>query len=128
MALTKNQNGESIIGDGSTYTGKMNIQGTLRVNGTYEGEMLKIDQLYIGPNGKVRSNVKAHNIFIEGILIGNIQAEVRVVLQSTARVLGEIKTPEIIIQNGVILEGKCTVSNDLKTSAANLIHNLYKAD
>jgi cytoskeletal protein CcmA (bactofilin family) len=42
--------------------------------------------------------------------------------------LGEVKTPELIIQNGVILEGKCTISNDLKTSASNLITALYQAD
>ena len=39
----------------------------------------------------------------------------------TARILGDIKTPELIIQNGVILEGRCTISNDLKSSARDSI-------
>jgi cytoskeletal protein CcmA (bactofilin family) len=44
----------------------------------------------------------------------------------TAKILGDIKTPELIIQNGVILEGRCTISNDLKSSAKDLLEAEYE--
>jgi cytoskeletal protein CcmA (bactofilin family) len=43
----------------------------------------------------------------------------------TAKVYGDIKTPELIIQNGVILEGRCMIANDLRTSARELIEAEY---
>ena len=45
----------------------------------------------------------------------------------TSRVLGEIRTPELIIQNGVILEGVCIVSPDPKTNPRETILNLYNS-
>jgi len=62
---------------------------------------------------------------VEGLVIGNIKASTRVMLLPTARILGDIRTPELIIQNGVILEGRCIISNDLNQSARTLIENLY---
>jgi hypothetical protein len=44
------------------------------------------------------------------------------------KILGDIKTPELIIQNGVILEGRCMISNDLKHSAKDLIELEYSKD
>ena len=46
----------------------------------------------------------------------------------TARILGDIRTPELIIQNGVILEGRCMISHDLKNSARNYIGSEYERD
>ncbi|MBW7857603.1 MAG: polymer-forming cytoskeletal protein, partial [Leptonema sp. (in: Bacteria)] len=52
----------------------------------------------------------------------------RVMLLPTARILGDISTPELIIQNGVILEGRCMISNDLKHSAKDYINAEYNRD
>ena len=49
-------------------------------------------------------------------------------LLPTARILGDIRTPELIIQNGVILEGRCIISNDLNQSAKTLIESLYTSN
>jgi len=49
-------------------------------------------------------------------------------LLPTAKIYGDIKTPELIIQNGVILEGRCMISNDLKHSAKEIIETEYNKD
>lgn len=115
----------SVIGENSYFNGKLSIRGTLKIDGCYEGEILDVDQIFIGPNGKVKSNIKTVSIVVEGIVIGNIVATSRVHLLSTSRVLGEIFTPELIIQNGVILEGKCRVSKDLDKNVKENIESLY---
>ena len=46
----------------------------------------------------------------------------------TAKIFGDIKTPELIIQNGVILEGRCVIANDLKASAKDVIEAEYLKD
>ena len=115
----------NIIGENSFFTGNFIINGSLKIDGRFEGKTLQAEQLYIGQSGKIKTNINAVSVIVEGLIIGNISATSRVILMPTAMVLGDIKTPELIIQNGVILEGRCTISNDLKTSAKELLEVEY---
>ena len=123
--VSKGEVANSIISEKSFFEGRFMVKGALRVDGRFEGEALEVDQLFVGPNGRIKTNVNAINVVIEGLVIGNVKASTRVMLLPTARVLGDIRTPELIIQNGVILEGRCIISNDLNQSARTLIENLY---
>lgn len=116
----------NLIGENSYFSGRFLINGSLRIDGRFEGKYLQADQLYIGPTGKIKTNINAVSVIIEGLVIGNINASNRVLLMPTAKIYGDIKTPELIIQNGVILEGRCTISNDLKSSAKDLIESDYE--
>lgn len=116
----------SRIGENSYFTGRFYINGSLKIDGKYEGQSLKAEQVYIGVTGKVKTNIQSSLVVIEGIVIGNILATNRVMLLPTARVLGDIKTSELIIQNGVILEGRCMINHDLKNSARHYIGNEYE--
>ena len=81
--------------------------------------------VFVGATGRIKSNIKTVSAVIEGIIIGNIEAKNRVMLMPTSRVLGEIRTPELIIQNGVILEGLCIVAPDPLTNPKETILSLY---
>lgn len=128
MALTKStgDNSTNVIGENSYFSGNFNINGSLRIDGRFEGKSLKADQLYIGTDGKIRTNIEAVSVIVEGLIIGNINASNRVLLMPTAKVFGDIRTPELIIQNGVLLEGKCIIANDLRTSAGDVIKAEYE--
>lgn len=130
MALVKSSQEitNSTIGPNSYFTGRFYINGSLKIDGKFEGKSLQADQLYIGTSGKVKTSVAANSVFVEGVIIGNISAKSRVMLLPTAKIFGDIKTPELIIQNGVILEGRCVIANDLKTSAKDVIEAEYLKD
>ena len=127
MALVKSSQEitNSTIGPNSYFTGRFHINGSLKIDGKFEGKSLQAEQLYIGVQGKVKTNITANSVIVEGVILGNITARNRVMLLPTAKIYGDIKTPELIIQNGVILEGRCTISNDLKHSAKELIEAEY---
>jgi len=127
MALVKGAQEvtNSTIGRDSYFTGRFYINGSLKIDGKFEGKSLQAEQLYIGVTGKVKTNVIANSVIIEGIVMGNVTARNRVMLLPTAKIFGDIKTPELIIQNGVLLEGRCTISNDLKHSAKDIIEVEY---
>ena len=128
MAIVKGTGDLSVnvIGEKSYFTGSFNINGSLRIDGRFEGKSLKADQLYIGTDGKVKTNIEAVSVIVEGLIMGNINATSRVLLMPTAKVYGDIRTPELIIQNGVLLEGRCTIANDLRTSAGDVIKAEYE--
>lgn len=130
MAIVKNVSDvtNSTIGENSYFSGRFFINGGLRIDGKFEGKSLQAESLYIGATGRVKTNITATSVIVEGIIIGNITARNRVMLLPTARILGDISTPELIIQNGVILEGRCMISNDLKHSARDYISAEYNRD
>lgn len=116
---------ETTIGEQSVFEGRFAVRGSLRVDGTFEGQALVVDQLAIGPKGRVRAAITATSVVVEGIIIGNINASRRILLLATARVLGDLKTPELIIQDGVVLEGKCTISHVQLENTSQYVESLY---
>jgi len=116
---------KNVIGTGSQFFGKYKVEGNLRIDGKFEGENLFVEHIQIGPQGKVKTDVEAVSIVVEGIVIGNLNASTRILLLSTARVLGNIKTPELIIQDGVVLEGSCTISHYELNNTKEYVQGLY---
>jgi len=114
------------IGENSAFEGRFLVRGNLRIDGTFEGKALVVDQLQIGEKAKVKTNITATSVVVEGLVIGNITANRRILLLSTARVLGDLKTPELIIQDGVVLEGHCTISHVRIEDTRAYIESLYQ--
>lgn len=121
-----NFHANTTIGEDSAFEGQCAINGNLRVDGRFVGPVLEVEQLYVGPAGKVKTDVTANVVVVEGVVLGNITAESRVMLLSTARVLGNLTTPELIIQDGVILDGECSVGRMHGDSARRFIRALYE--
>ena len=115
----------STIGESSSFEGRFAVRGNLKIDGRFEGEALLVDQLAVGPKARVRTSITATSVVVEGVVIGTISASRRVLLLSTARVLGDIKTPELIIQDGVVLEGRCTISHTRIDNTKQYIEELY---
>lgn len=118
---------DAVIGELSFFKGNIEFSGHIRIDGKYEGQELVVDHLVIGRTGKVRSNIIANTIVVEGVIIGNIEAKTRVMLMPTSAILGDIKTPELIIQNGVVLEGKCIISPELEKNQREIIEKRYQS-
>jgi cytoskeletal protein CcmA (bactofilin family) len=117
---------DSTIGEDTSFEGRFSIRGSLRIDGRFEGDALLVDQLQVGPKGRVKTNIVATSVVVEGLVIGDISATRRILLLATARVLGDIKTPELIIQDGVILEGHCTISHVQIENTPEYIRSLYE--
>lgn len=128
MAELGKTTANNIIGEGSLFEGRFLVNGTMMINGKFEGDIVRVNQIHIGKTGRLTANIDASSVVIEGIVIGNIKASTRAMLLPTARVLGDIRTPELIIHNGVILEGRCLISNNLDEPARETILKEYNRD
>ena len=118
----------SMIGEKSFFDGRFLVKGNMRIDGRFEGQTLLVDQLEIGPKARLKTDITATSVVVEGIIIGNIYASRRILLLATARVLGDIKTPELIIQDGVILEGRCTISHVQIEDTRGYLESLYEGE
>lgn len=102
-------NKNNIIGEGSTFEGTITLEGALRVDGTFLGKNLVMEHVEVGKTGKIRSKITADSIVVEGIVLGDMDSKIRTMLLPTAKILGNITTPELIIQNGVMWDGHCYI-------------------
>ncbi len=121
----KNDLMNSTIGEGSIFEGKFYISGSLRIDGKFEGEIKTDEELVVGETGKVRTNIDARSVVIAGAVIGNIRAEDEVKLLETGMVLGDIITPTLTIQRGVIAQGNITITGGQKKDVKKLIEESY---
>jgi len=105
----------SIIGKGCKINGTIDVQdGTLRIDGEFEGTVTCPDTLIVGKDGRVKAEIKVKNAVIGGVLLGNIDAKEKIELQAGSRVEGDIKTRRLVIDEGVFFEGACKMSPELK--------------
>lgn len=86
------------------FSGPINI----RISGEFEGELETKGILIIGEKANVKAKIiKGENITISGKVKGDILSSKRLVLSSTAKVIGNVETPVLIVNEGAILKGEC---------------------
>jgi cytoskeletal protein CcmA (bactofilin family) len=82
----------------------------LYVDGDVEGTIeLQEHRLTIGPNGKVHSSVKAREVVVLGNIQGNVDASDKLEIRKDARLVGDIKTARIIIEDGAYFKGSIDI-------------------
>ena len=99
------------IGEGSVFNGRFYVNGSILIEGKFQGDIKTDDQLIVGPTGKVKTDIVARRVTIAGTLIGNITASEEVTLEHTGKVLGDIVTPKLNVDEGVITSGKVTITS-----------------
>ena len=77
----------------------------ISLNGEMEGRLELSAALTIGPSGKVKANVKATEIIVDGNVTGNVEAIQRIVLRKGAHLVGDVKTAGIVIEDGAYFKG-----------------------
>jgi cytoskeletal protein CcmA (bactofilin family) len=95
------------IGQGVVIEGRISSSQDLRIDGTVEGTIeVGNHALTVGPRAEVKANLTAKSILIGGSVVGNVTATVRVDLQATASVEGDISSPRLLMADGAVVRGK----------------------
>ncbi|HNR66875.1 MAG TPA: polymer-forming cytoskeletal protein [bacterium] len=99
----------TLLGKGSIFEGNIKVEHGLRVDGQVVGDIVTSDTLVIGKDGSVKGNVKARNLVLGGTISGTAQVSGKIVLESKAVFRGEMNTARLIIDEGALFEGKCSM-------------------
>lgn len=100
---------ETLIGEKCNFIGSIQGDGTLKVDGSINGDIFLSDDLIIGLPSFCKSNITCKNAFINGKINGNILCENTLTIESCGKVKGDITVKNLIIKEGGILDGKCTM-------------------
>jgi cytoskeletal protein CcmA (bactofilin family) len=107
----------TLLGRGSEFEGKLSFEGTVRVDGKLSGEIFSDDVLIIGEGAEVSAEINVGAIIVEGTVHGNIHAKRSVEIRTPGRVRGNIATPSLHIEKGVIFDGQCQMEPNGATGA-----------
>ena len=111
--------GQASIGKAVKINGQIYSKEDLYVDGDVEGTIeLQEHRLTIGPNGKVHSSVKAREVVILGNVQGNVDASDKLEIRKDARLVGDIKTARIIIEDGAYVKGSIDIVKPEQAKAA----------
>jgi cytoskeletal protein CcmA (bactofilin family) len=112
IMFTKNtEKMESFIGANSSFKGDIDVKGTLRIDGSMEGNV-NADWVVLGEKASLKGDVGARGIVIGGRVEGNLKAKELVEIKSKGQVYGEIFTNKLSIVEGGVFNGKSIMQGD----------------
>jgi cytoskeletal protein CcmA (bactofilin family) len=100
----------SIIGEGTRFKGEFDLNGLLRIDGDFSGVIRTRGKVLVGRNGRAECTMHAGTVVVGGVVKGAITSTEKVIVLSTGLVLGDITTPRLIVEEGVVLDGSCRVT------------------
>ncbi len=100
----------SLIGEGSEFRGEFKVRDLIRIDGYFKGNLITEGKVLVGKSGVVDTDIRAGIVVVGGEVHGSIYATERVTLLSTGKVFGDVVTRSLIVEEGVVFEGRCTIN------------------
>lgn len=110
---------DALIGKDTVFQGNIQATGTIRIDGEIKGEIKVKGDLVIGDQGKVEATVEARNVLVGGYLKGNIYASGRVDLAPTAKLFGDMRVKNLVIEEGALFKGNCQMETATSSKEEN---------
>ena len=102
----------TIIGKGSECNGDFNAEGSVRIDGTINGDVNVTGTLIVGATGVINGDVEAQSAVVGGEIIGDVTVKDRTELTATARLIGNISTIVIVIDENAVFQGSCNMNQE----------------
>jgi len=108
----------AFLGRDTEFEGKFSFTGAVRVDGKISGEIFSNGTLIVGESAVIKAQIHVADIIISGEVHGDILAEKKIEITVPGKLFGNIKTPKLVLEEGVIFEGNCKMK-DLKKETNN---------
>jgi cytoskeletal protein CcmA (bactofilin family) len=97
--------GNTVIGSSITVDGEITGEEPLTILGTVKGKIAIAQNLTVEPGATVEANVEAQSLTVSGRVTGNVTVRERVELRSDAKMVGDVKSPRVVIADGASFKG-----------------------
>jgi cytoskeletal protein CcmA (bactofilin family) len=109
---------ETVIGADASFKGELAFDGSLRVDGKFEGKLMTKGNLTLSKGAALAGEVHVGGATLDGIFKGNLNASEKVELNATAQVQGDIRAPRLVVAEGATLIGNVAISPDILKGGA----------
>jgi cytoskeletal protein CcmA (bactofilin family) len=104
----------TFISDGTQLLGDIKVENDLRVEGYLKGTVEVGGMLILGPTGKIEGQVTARSATVAGQILGNLKGHEKIVLEAKSALVGDLQTRELVINEGAMFQGNCSMQMDEK--------------
>ncbi|MFH1762345.1 MAG: polymer-forming cytoskeletal protein [bacterium] len=104
----------TIIGNGAVIEGTITLDHSIRIDGIVRGKLICAGEIQVGSNGLIEADIEVNSASIGGKVKGNLIAKEKIELESKANLTGDIKTKDLIINEGAVFQGNCSMETDKK--------------
>lgn len=108
----------TVITRDATFEGTFYVEGGMWIDGILHGKGVCTGTLTIGQDGNIEANLRARDIIIAGTIVGTIEAENRITLQSTARLEGNLKAITVVVEEGAMLKAHSDIGSHPLSSSS----------
>lgn len=103
---------KAFLGPGSQFEGKLLFDEIVRLDGTFRGEVISRDTLIVGETADLQAEINVGTLILSGRFKGNIKAARKVELRAPAQLEGNIETPVLVVEEGVLLNSNISMKRD----------------
>jgi cytoskeletal protein CcmA (bactofilin family) len=107
---------QTVIGVRVKFTGEMESDGSVHVNGILEGQAKVGSDLVIGEQGRIKGDVVAENVLVAGSVVGNVHARGRLEILPTGMIEGDVEAESLIVDEGGVLHGRTSMASSRRPS------------
>ena len=94
-----------LLDKGTSVEGKLTFDGVLQINGDFRGEIYSDGTLVVGPQATINAKILVHTVLIDGYVEGVVEAKSRVVLKTVGRLIADVTSQNLVIEEGGIFHG-----------------------
>lgn len=98
---------DTVLAEDIEFEGELVFHDPLLIKGRFNGEIRASGDLFINESANVEAKVEAQTVSVKGNVEGDVLAHTRLELFETARVTGNIRTPDLYVQSGCLINGTC---------------------
>lgn len=106
---TKSDEYPTVIGADAVFKGELSFEGSVRIDGRFEGGIKTPGTVFVSQNGKVKAEISAGSITVDGNIDGNVITEGRVQLNASSKLKGDVMCGKLMVAEGATWSGRCEV-------------------
>ena len=112
---------KAYLGADALFKGALSFEGTVRIDGNFEGVVSTKDTLVIGETGNMQADIEVGTLVCKGSLRGTVVASKKIEMHPASKITGNVQTPAVSIELGAVLDGHLNMTGRTSEKIINLV-------
>lgn len=108
--LKLNESADTILGRGASFEGTLETEGSVRIDGRFQGAVRAAGDVVIGEGAAVEADLKGRNILIAGLVRGDVGAEAKLEITPKGKLYGNFQAAKLLVEEGALIRGECRMN------------------